>query len=78
MTGRDALMDTALRTPKSGYLYRRLANALQDIKVEYDSTVRDSNKSVIQFKYGEDGLDVSKTDAGKIDVVKIARRVLGE
>src|SRR3989344_4658662 len=37
ITGRDALMDTALRTPKSGYLYRRLANALQDIKVEYDA-----------------------------------------
>jgi len=32
-------MDTALRTPKSGYLYRRLANALQDLKVEYDRTV---------------------------------------
>ena len=42
ITGRDSLMDTALRTPKSGYLYRRLANALQDIRVEYDGTVRDS------------------------------------
>src|SRR5690606_8931527 len=38
ITGRDSLMDTALRTPKSGYLYRRLANALQDLKVEYDRT----------------------------------------
>ncbi len=60
ITGRDSLMDTALRTPKSGYLYRRLANALQDIKIEYDKTVRDSNNSIIQFKYGDDGIDVSK------------------
>ncbi|MEN7982530.1 MAG: DNA-directed RNA polymerase subunit A' [Nanoarchaeota archaeon] len=60
MTGRDSLMDTALRTPKSGYLYRRLANALQDLRVEYDKTVRDSNNNIIQFKYGIDGKDVSK------------------
>jgi len=64
MTGRDSLMDTALRTPKSGYLYRRLSNALQDLKVEYDGTIRDSNNSIIQFKYGGDGLDVSKLHTG--------------
>ena len=68
ITGRDSLMDTALRTPKSGYLYRRLSNALQDIKVEYDGTVRDSNNSIIQFKYGDDGIDVSKLHFnGQID-----------
>ncbi len=60
ITGRDSLMDTALRTPKSGYLYRRLANALQDLRVEYDGTIRDSNNNVIQYKYGDDGLEVSK------------------
>ena len=60
ITGRDSLMDTALRTPKSGYLYRRLANAFQDIRVEYDKTIRDSSNSIIQFKYGDDGIDVSK------------------
>jgi DNA-directed RNA polymerase subunit A'' len=60
ITGRDSLMDTALRTPKSGYLYRRLANALQDIRVEYDETIRDSNNNIIEFKYGDDGIDVSK------------------
>jgi len=60
MTGRDALMDTALRTPKSGYLYRKLANALQDIKVEYDNTLRDGSGNIIQFRYGEDGKDVSE------------------
>ncbi len=60
ITGRDSLMDTALRTPKSGYLYRRLANALQDLRIEYDGTVRDSNNNIIQYKYGDDGIDVSK------------------
>jgi DNA-directed RNA polymerase subunit A' len=60
ITGRDSLMDTALRTPKSGYLYRRLANALQDLRKEYDGTIRDSNNTIIQFKYGEDGEDISR------------------
>ena len=60
ITGRDSLMDTALRTPKSGYLYRRLANALQDLKVEYDGTVRDASGKIVQFSYGGDGIDVSK------------------
>jgi DNA-directed RNA polymerase subunit A' len=71
MTGRDSLMDTALRTPKSGYLYRRLANAMQDLRVEYDYTVRDSAGRVIQFKYGDDGIDISKSENGKIDVKRI-------
>ena len=71
VTGRDALMDTALRTPKSGYLYRRLANAMQDLRVEYDGTVRDASSRIIQFSYGEDGIDVTRSEQGKIDVQRI-------
>ncbi len=78
MTGRDALMDTALRTPKSGYLYRRLSNAMQDLKVEYDGTVRDASGKIVQFTYGEDGLDVSKTKNGVLDVKRIVQQVTGE
>ena len=59
MTGRDGLMDTALRTPKSGYLYRRLANALQDLIMAYDGTVRDASSNIVQFVYGLDGVDIS-------------------
>ncbi|MCP3681500.1 MAG: DNA-directed RNA polymerase subunit A' [bacterium] len=77
MVGRDSLMDTALRTPKSGYLYRRLANAMQDLKVEYDNTVRDVAKKIVQFDYGEDGIDVSKSEDGTIDVKRIIHEVLG-
>ena len=78
MTGRDALMDTALRTPKSGYLYRRLANALQDLKIEYDGTVRNARKGIVQFKYGDDGIDVSKSEGGKISVKKAIIDVVGQ
>ncbi len=78
MTGRDSLMDTALRTPKSGYLYRRLANALQDLKVEYDYTVRDANKTIVQFVYGNDNIDVSKSEGGYINIKKIVEQIKGE
>ena len=75
ITGRDSLMDTALRTPKSGYLYRRLANAMQDLRVEYDGTVRDASGKIVQFEYGEDGIDVSKSENGKINVQTIIESV---
>ncbi len=78
MTGRDSLMDTALRTPKSGYLYRRLANALQDLKVEYDFTVRDANKTIVQFKYGEDGIDVAKSERGTINIKGMLKEITGK
>lgn len=71
MTGRDSLMDTALRTPKSGYLYRRLANAMQDLKVEYDGTVRDSGGRIVQYIYGEDGMDVSKSERGMLNIKRV-------
>jgi DNA-directed RNA polymerase subunit A' len=78
MTGRDSLMDTALRTPKSGYLYRRLANALQDVKVEYDNTVRDAVGNIVQFQYGEDSIDVSRSEAGQINVKSIIENIMSE
>ncbi|MFH1972721.1 MAG: DNA-directed RNA polymerase subunit A' [archaeon] len=78
MTGRDSLMDTALRTPKSGYLYRRLANALQDLRVEYDYTVRDANRTIVQFTYGDDNIDVSRSENGTINVKKIIAEVIEE
>ena len=76
MTGRDSQMDTALRTPKSGYLYRRLANAMQDLKIEYDDTVRDASKKIVQFRYGEDSIDVSKSEGGIINVKNIIHSVV--
>ncbi|GIU69938.1 MAG: DNA-directed RNA polymerase subunit A' [Candidatus Woesearchaeota archaeon] len=78
MTGRDSLMDTALRTPKSGYLYRRLANAMQDLRISNDFTVRDASNKIIQFVYGEDGVDVTKSENGRINVKRIIESVMSE
>jgi DNA-directed RNA polymerase subunit A' len=78
MGGREGLVDTAVRTQQSGYMQRRLINALEHIRLEYDGTVRDSAGDIIQFMYGEDGVDPAKSDHGKavnvsrlIDQIKI-------
>jgi DNA-directed RNA polymerase subunit A' len=60
-------MDKSLRTRKSGYMQRRLVNALQDLKVYNDGTVRNSAGKIVQFKAGEDGIDPSKSDWGKLN-----------
>jgi DNA-directed RNA polymerase subunit A' len=62
MGGREGLVDTAVRTSTSGYMQRRLVNALQDMVIENDSTVRNSDKNIIQFNYGDDGIDPMHTD----------------
>jgi DNA-directed RNA polymerase subunit A' len=72
MGGREGLVDTAVRTSRSGYMQRRLINALEDVKVENDGTVRHSGGGqIIQFIYGEDGIDPARSIGG--DAVDINR-----
>ncbi|KAH8066040.1 hypothetical protein JL722_435 [Aureococcus anophagefferens] len=61
MAGREGLVDTAVKTSRSGYLQRCLVKHLEELTVCYDHTVRDAEGSVVQFLYGDDGLDVMKT-----------------
>ena len=60
MAGREGLIDTAVKTARSGYLQRCLIKGMEGLKSEYDTSVRDSDGSMVQFLYGEDGLDVTK------------------
>jgi DNA-directed RNA polymerase subunit A' len=73
MGGREGLVDTAVRTQQSGYMQRRLINALEHIRLEYDGTVRDSAGDIIQFMYGEDGVDPAKSDHGQ--AVNVSRLI---
>jgi DNA-directed RNA polymerase subunit A' len=80
MGGREGLVDTAVRTQQSGYMQRRLINALEHIRLEYDRTVRNSAGDIIQFQYGEDGVDPARSDHGKavnvsrlVDQVRLAK-----
>ncbi|MFX0153305.1 MAG: DNA-directed RNA polymerase subunit A' [Candidatus Hodarchaeota archaeon] len=79
MGGREGLVDTAVRTSTSGYMQRRLVNALQDMIVENDGTVRNSDKNIIQFRFGDDGIDAMHTDHGaavNLDVLLLKAKAL--
>ncbi|MFB6299602.1 MAG: DNA-directed RNA polymerase subunit A', partial [Halobacteriales archaeon] len=79
MGGREGLVDTAVRTSKSGYLQRRLINALSELEAQYDGTVRDTGDRIVQFEFGEDGtspVKVSSSAEDPIDVDEIADRIM--
>ncbi|MFG1555252.1 MAG: DNA-directed RNA polymerase subunit A' [Thermoplasmataceae archaeon] len=63
--GREGLVDIAVRTSRSGYMQRRLINAFEDLKVDESRRVTDTVGSIIQFDYGEDGVDPTRSDKGK-------------
>ncbi len=79
MGGREGLVDTAVRTSRSGYMQRRLINALEDLKVVNDSTVRNTANTIIQFKFGEDGIDPSRSVQGEaVDIDDTLLKVFGD
>jgi DNA-directed RNA polymerase I subunit RPA1 len=60
MAGREGLVDTAVKTSRSGYLQRCLVKNLEALRVHYDHTVRDCDGAVVQFQYGDDAVDVTR------------------
>ena len=79
MGGREGLVDTAVRTSRSGYMQRRLISALEDLKLTADHSVRNTAGTIIQFEYGEDGSDPARAVAGNIvDMDDLFREALGD
>jgi len=71
MGGREGLIDTAVKTAETGYIQRRLVKSMEDIMVKYDGTIRNSLGEVLQFLYGEDGMDAVALEHGKISHIGI-------
>ena len=61
MSGREGCCDTAMNTATSGYIQRRIVKLTEDIKIQYDGTVRDAVGSLYQCAYGENGIDPKST-----------------
>lgn len=72
MAGREGLIDTAVKTAETGYIQRRLVKALEDVMVKYDGTVRNSLGDIIEFIYGEDGLDGAIIENQKLDTITMS------
>lgn len=76
MSGREGLIDTAVKTATSGYLQRKLIKATEDLKANFDFTVRSSNNDVVEFVYGSDGFYPTFLETQKTNFVKISDDML--
>jgi DNA-directed RNA polymerase beta' subunit len=56
-------------TSQTGYIQRRLIKGLEDLKVEYDMTVRNSKGKIVQFAYGDDGFESTRVENQVIPLV---------
>lgn len=72
ISGREGLVDTAVKTAETGYMQRRLMKALEDLVTHYDSSVRNAVGGMVQFTYGDDGLDPGclEGDAQPVEFVR--------
>ncbi|MCO5597199.1 hypothetical protein L7F22_051275 [Adiantum nelumboides] len=68
ISGREGLVDTAVKTAETGYMQRRLMKALEDLSTHYDLSVRNSVGGVVQFTYGDDGLDPAELEGNALPV----------
>lgn len=71
MGGRIGLIDTAVKTSSTGYIQRRIVKGLEDLKVEYDMTVRNHMGKIVQFAYGDDGINSTKVENQSVELVKM-------
>lgn len=78
MAGREGLIDTAVKTAETGYIQRRLVKALEDVMAKYDGTVRNSLGDIVQFVYGEDGLDGVHIEKQKVDHINMNDKKFAE
>ena len=72
MGGRVGLIDTAVKTSTTGYIQRRLIKGLEDLKVEYDMTIRTNKNKIVQFSYGDDNIDTVKVENQMIPLVSMS------
>jgi len=69
MGGREGLIDTAVKTSETGYIQRKLVKAMENIHVRTDYTIRNANGHIVQFLYGEDGVDATKLETESLITV---------
>ena len=71
MGGRVGLIDTAVKTSQTGYIQRRLIKGQEDLKVAYDMTVRNNKNKIVQFIYGDDNINPTKTENQQLHLTRM-------
>lgn len=75
MGGREGLIDTAVKTSETGYIQRKLVKAMEDCKVNFDMTVRNAGGQIIQFVYGDDGMNSVKLEKQHLSYLKFGTTI---
>lgn len=73
MSGREGLIDTAVKTADTGYIQRQLIKSMEDLVVQHDGTVRDANNNIVQYHYGEDGINATKIETQSLPIGKLSQ-----
>ncbi len=73
MSGREGLIDTAVKTADTGYIQRQLIKSMEDLTVQHDGTVRDANMNIVQYHYGEDGVMATKIETQSLPIGKLSQ-----
>ncbi len=73
MSGREGLIDTAVKTADTGYIQRQLIKSMEDLVVHHDGTVRDANNNIVQYHYGEDGVNATKIETQSLPIGKLSQ-----
>ena len=73
MSGREGLIDTAVKTADTGYIQRQLIKSMEDLTVQHDGTVRDANNNIVQYHYGEDGINPTKIETQSLPIGELSQ-----
>jgi DNA-directed RNA polymerase beta' subunit len=74
ISSREGIIDTAIKTSSSGYIQRKLIKSLEDAKITYDMTVRNANNTILQFSYGDSGIDTTKQSIHKFNMILMGNK----
>ncbi|KAL5785731.1 hypothetical protein ACOSQ2_008123 [Xanthoceras sorbifolium] len=76
MGGREGLVDTAVKTADTGYMSHRLIKGMEELCIQYDNTVRDASGRIVQFLYGDDGMDPAQMEGKSGDPLNFGRLLM--
>jgi len=71
MGGREGLIDTAIKTAETGYIQRKCVKFLEDLNVNYEGIIRTANGVLVQYLYGDSGIDQQKQTQVKINLINM-------
>jgi DNA-directed RNA polymerase II subunit RPB1 len=78
MSGREGLIDTAVKTADTGYIQRQIRVALEDLISQHDGSVRDTTGNLLQIRYGEDGINATKLESQHLALDKLSDQDIAE